>query len=426
MKKQGCVVRYWRGLVKGIGFTFAISFAAYGWAAKTTLVVAAFPALDQIVKDALPEWNKANPDIEIKVVSREYADHHTAMTTALAASSGLPDVMAIEYGYLGRFASSGALEDLSADPFGADDYKGQFVPFAWNQGFLDGVGQVAIPSDIGPGALFFRKDIFDEAGIDIKSATASWDGFIAAGEVIKSETGSFMVAHARDVKDVIIRSGIPEGQGIYFDSDGKPVIDKSPRFLKAFSVAKEIRDKGLDAKIGAWSNEWSEGLRRGNLATQMMGAWLGGHLKNWLAPGTAGKWRSHNLPENVMMSWGGSFFSIPKKAENKDAAWRFIEFLTTSKEIQSRAFAKHDAFPSLLEAQRGGFFEQPIEFLGGQVARVSWAQTAQAIKATKVFKHDAVAEEIVNSELDLVLVRGKDIQKAINDAHRAIARRARR
>ena len=115
-----------------------------------------------------------------------------------------------------------------------------------------------------------------------------------------------------------------------------------------------------------------------------------------------------------------------KKAENKDAAWRFIEFLTTSKQMQSRAFAKHDAFPSLLEAQRGDFFEEPIEFLGGQVARVSWAKTAQSIKATKVFKHDAVAEEIVNSELDLVLVRGKKIQEAIDDAQRAVARRARR
>ena len=275
MTRTNCVLRRWRGLVRGFGFSFAMSFAAHGLAASTTLVVAAFPALDQIVKDALPEWNKANPDITIKVVSREYADHHTAMTTALAASSGLPDVMAIEYGYLGRFASSGALEDLNLDPFGAREYKDRFVPFAWNQGFLEGVGQVAIPSDIGPGALFFRKDIFDKAGTDINTATASWEGFISAGETIKSKTGSFMVAHARDVKDVIIRSGIPEGEGIYFDSAGKPVINKSPRFLKAFSVAKEIRDKGLDAKIGAWSNEWSEGLRRGNLATQMMGAWLG-------------------------------------------------------------------------------------------------------------------------------------------------------
>lgn len=413
-------------LAKVAGMSLLLGCGSSGWASKTTITVAAFPALDQIVKDALPEWSKENPDIEIKVVSREYADHHTAMTTALAASSGLPDVMAIEYGYLGRFASSGALEDLSAQPYGANEFSDKFVSFSWNQGFLEGVGQVAIPSDIGPGALFFRKDIFEAAGVDVNSATSSWSGFVAAGEAIKASTGGFMVAHARDVKDVIIRAGIPEGEGIYFDAAGKPVISKSPRFLKAFTVAKEIRDKGLDAKIGAWSNEWSEGLRRGNLATQMMGAWLGGHLKNWLAPDTAGKWRSHGLPEGVEMSWGGSFFAIPNKAENKDAAWRFIKFLTTSEHMQSRAFANHDAFPSLLAAQQGAFFEEPIEFLGGQVARTSWAKTAQAIRATKVFKHDAVAEEIVNSELDLVLVRGKDIQEAIDDAQRAVARRARR
>lgn len=412
--------------IKAGSLILALLAGSSAWADKTTIVVAAFPALDQIVKDSLPAWNRENPDVEIKVVSREYADHHTAMTTALAASSGLPDIMAIEYGYLGRFASSGALEDLSAERFGAGQFQKNFVSFAWDQGYLETVGQVAIPSDIGPGALFYRKDIFDQAGIDIGSATKNWQEFVAAGETIKAVTGSFMVAHARDVKDVIIRSDIPEGEGIYFDSKGKAVVDTSPRFLKAFEVAKTIRDKELDAKIGAWSNEWSEGLRRGNLATQMMGAWLAGHLKNWLAPKTEGLWRAHDLPEGVKMSWGGSFFSIPKKAVNKDAAWRFIKFLTTSKEMQSAAFTKHDAFPSLLEAQQSEFFDQPIDFLGGQVARRAWANTSRAIKATRVYKHDAVAEEIVNSELDLVLVRGKDIRDALADAQRSIARRARR
>ena len=72
---------------------------------QITMTVAAFPAVDSIVKDALVEWQKRHPNVEVEVVGREYADHHTAMTTGLAASSGLPDVMAVEYGYMGRFAA---------------------------------------------------------------------------------------------------------------------------------------------------------------------------------------------------------------------------------------------------------------------------------------------------------------------------------
>ena len=83
---------------------------------KTVLTVAAYPAVDQIVKDSLAVWSKNHPDVEVKVVGREYSDHHTAMTTALAASSGLPDIMTIEYGYLGRFANGGGFENLLEAP----------------------------------------------------------------------------------------------------------------------------------------------------------------------------------------------------------------------------------------------------------------------------------------------------------------------
>ncbi len=96
--------------------------------AQTVLVVAAYPAVDEIVKAALPAWQKKHPNVQVKVVGREYADHHTAMTTALAASSGLPDVMTIEYGYLGRFAQSGGLENLSGAPYQADALQSRFVP----------------------------------------------------------------------------------------------------------------------------------------------------------------------------------------------------------------------------------------------------------------------------------------------------------
>ena len=59
--------------------------------AQQTLIIAAFPAVDEIVKAAIPAWKKLHPTVEIKVVSRQFADHHTAMTTALSTSFYLPD-----------------------------------------------------------------------------------------------------------------------------------------------------------------------------------------------------------------------------------------------------------------------------------------------------------------------------------------------
>ena len=395
-------------------------------AANVTLTVAAFPAVDEIVKAAAVKWEQQNPGVKVKVISRAYADHHTAMTTALATSSDLPDVMAIEYGYLGRFAQSGGLIDLnSADSKLAEQLKG-LVPYSVAQGAFEGFGQVAMPTDIGPGALFYRKDLLDACGADEKELTQSWDSYLKTGDCIKAKTGAALMPHARDIKDIVIRAGVKAGEGVYFDANGKSVVGKDPRFKQAFELAKQVRERGLDAKINAWSNEWGEAFKRGTVASQMMGAWLGGHLANWLAPDTKGKWRSANLPNGAYASWGGTFYSIPNKAQHKAEAWKLVQYLTQDVAQQQAALDKFNAFPALIKAQQGPDFSTPIAFLGGQPARAQWRDSAMRIVPTKVFKHDAVAEEILNAELDQVLLRGKSVSAALKDADAAITRRARR
>jgi multiple sugar transport system substrate-binding protein len=234
------------------------------------------------------------------------------------------------------------------------------------------------------------------------------------------------VAHARDIKDLVIRVNLQPGEGIYFNAQGQSLVETSPRFRLAFELAKTIRDRGLDAKVNAWSNDWGESLRRGHVGVQMMGVWLGGHLQNWLAPQTAGLWRSGPLPAGVALSWGGTFYAIPKKARNKELAWDLIQHLTLNTAQQQRAFEKFNAFPALLAAQQGAYFDQEVSFLGGQKARSQWRETSHRILATRVFKNDPIAEEMVNAELDLVLTRGKSIDAALADAHRLVQRRAQR
>ncbi|TXH56473.1 MAG: extracellular solute-binding protein [Burkholderiaceae bacterium] len=394
-------------------------------AAPVTLTVASFPSFDEAVKVAIPEFKKKHPDVEIKLVSLAYPDHHTAMTTALATGANLPDVMAVEIDFIGKFAESGGLEDLGVAPYNGLQYQKQFARFTYPQA-MSGLGKLAaMPADIGPGALFYRKDLLDKAGVSEAELTKSWDGFVEAGKKVKAATGAYMIASAVDLKDIYIRSGLKDGEGIYFDKGGKVLVD-SPRFRKAFELAKAARDAGIDGKIGAWSNEWGEGFKRGKIATQMMGAWLGGHLASWLAPDTKGQWRSAQLPAGAFASWGGSFYAIPKKAANKAMAWEFIKYMTLDRDQQLRAFRALDAFPALVSAQEDAFVDQPIAFLGDQKARQLWKVSASRIPATAVHRQDPVALEIVNAELENVLEKGKDIGQALADAKAQIEKRVRR
>ncbi|WP_018606802.1 ABC transporter substrate-binding protein [Uliginosibacterium gangwonense] len=393
--------------------------------AATTITVAAFPSLDAGVKAAIPAYKKLHPDVDIKLVSLAFADHHTAMTTSMATGSNLPDVMALEVGFIGRFAESGGLEDLSKPPYNATQFKDKFARFAVAQAVMPNGGLAAIPVDIGPGTLLYRKDIMDKAGVKEEDLTKSWESFIESGKKVKASTGAYMLAAAADLEAIYIRSNLRDGEGIFFDKAGKAIVD-SPRFVKAFELAKVAHAAGIDGKIGAWSNEWSEGFKRGQIATQMMGAWLAGHLESWLAPNTKGLWRSAQLPGGAFASWGGSFYAIPTKAQHKPEAWEFIKYLTTDKAQQITAFRKLDAFPALIEAQSDPFVDEPVEFLGGQKARQLWRVAANKIPATDVDKYDTLAQEIVNAELEKVLEQNKDIKQALTDAKTLITKRARR
>ncbi|HUG23441.1 ABC transporter substrate-binding protein [Piscinibacter sp.] len=403
----------------------AAALASLAAHAQTTLTVAAFPAVDKIVKSAIPGFKKLHPTIDIKVVGREYADHHNAMVTSLATGTGLPDVMAVELGFLGRFAEGKTLTDLSKPPFNGLPHTTKFVPYTIPLS-INSAGELsAIPTDIGPGTLFYRDDLLKKAGVTEKDLTASWESYVEAGKKIKAATGAYLLAGASDIQRIVIRTGLKSGEGVFFDKNNKALVD-SPRFVRSFELAKQIRDAKLDANVGAWSNEWSEGFKRGTIATQMMGAWLGGHLQNWLAPNTRGLWRAADLPGGAYGSWGGTFYAIPKKSQNKEAAWEFIKYMTLNKDVQLAAFKAEDAFPALLEAQNDPFYEQGVEFFGGQKTRLLWRNAVPKIPAVEVAKHDSVAEEVIATELDKVLEQGKDIKTALADAKALIERRARR
>ena len=407
------------------GAALCLALSLTGAHAQQTLIVAAYPAVDEIVKSAIPAWKRLHPNVDIKVVSRQFSDHHTAMTTALSTSFYLPDVMALEVGYVGRFAQGGGLEDLSRAPYDINRFRARWVPYAAQQATSRKGAVVAVPTDIGPGTLLYRADILAKAGVSEAELTRSWESYVATGAKLKAATGAYLMAHARDMKDIVIRTGIGPGEGLYFDDQSR-VLVTAPRFVRAFELAREVRRGKLDARVGAWSNEWSEGFKRGTIATQMTGAWLAGHLNNWLAPATKGQWRAAQLPEGAFAGYGGTFFAMPRgaPAEHKLLAWQFIQLMTLNRESQLSAFKSQDAFPALLETYDDPFFEQPIEFLGGQNARVGWRAAAKQISAVSVHKQDAFADEVINTELDKVLDRGKDIGAALADAERLLKQRA--
>ena len=401
----------------------AIGIATTVNAADSNIRFDGFPDFDSSLKVLLPEFEKET-GIKVDYLMNNHGDHHTKLTTNLATGSGAGDVIVVDVEKIGPFVASGGLVNLS-EQYGADKYQERFAPYAWTQGKGADGDVYGMPVDLGPGVMYYRSDVFEKAGIDVNKAIKDWDSYIKAGEELKKQD-VYLIASAADVAQAIIFTTVPEGEGLYFDADGNPVVT-SERFVHAFEVAKEIRDKGLDARILAWSNEWYEGFRNGTFATQLSGAWLLGHLNNWIAPETSGKWAVSNLPDGIYGSWGGSFLSIPTQSKHQDEAWKLIEYMTTRRDIQLKHFETIAAFPANTTTYDDDLFQEEVAFLGGQKARLLFAEVAENIKPVAPAKGDHVARSIIlENALMEVLDEGKDIRTALKEAERMIKRRTRR
>ncbi len=405
----------------------AATAAAPVWSqpAAGSLTIASFPDLDRAAKAEQVAWQRSHAPRTLNIVSRNYADHHNAMSAVLATGSGQPDVMALDLRFIGKFAAGGGLEDLRAPPYAAGPLLAQLPRFSVAQATAAKGQLVALPTDIGPGTLLYRSDLLAQAGLTEAELTASWPDYLAAGRRLKQATGAALLTDSAELRDILLRVGLQDGEGLYFSPEGR-VLVATERFHRAFEMARSLRQAGLDLGAPAWTNEWTAAFRQGRVATQMMGCWLCGHLKNWLAPEQAGRWRSAPLPGGLVASYGGSFYAIPKHAPNKQAAWDFIQRMVLAPRVQLQSLRTLDAFPALLAVHQDPVMDEPLPYLGGQRARQQWRDTAARVPATPVHKFDALATAIVRDAYEQVVAQGRRIGEVLAEAKSLIERRARR
>ena len=405
-----------------LGLIAALSLS--GAAHAATLTVSCFSNMNVSVEAAIPLWKKLHPDVDIKVNTLAYGDHHNALTTALATGSGAGDVTCVEVGFVAKFGESGGLEDLLKAPYNGKQHQSKVTAYAWAQATNPDGGMYVFPADIAPGTLFYREDILKKAGVTASQLNKSWDSYIAAGKKIKDKTGAYLLHNAGFVAQAYIRAKVSNGESLFFDAKGQPVLT-SARFVQALTLAKQVRDAKLDANIAEWSPEWTDGLNKGRIATQPFGAWFEGTMRG-LIPDTAGKWRSVDLPEKSYATWGGSFMAIPKQSKQKELAWEFLKFFALNKEVQLNSFKVNSSLPSLKAAQSDALFRQPVEFLGGQVARPMWVRAANNVKGIESNRLESVANDAFSAALDKVLNNGVAIKAALEEAQGLVVRRLNR
>ena len=264
---------------------------------------------------------------EVKAVHETIQNYYDTLMASLVAGAGLPDAAWCDAHTYQKLARTGQIMDLGEQQV---PYREDILDFLWDGGLHDGT-QYGCPRRYASELLWYRKDRFEEAGID-PEALKTWDDFLQLGQ--KATSGDrFMSVYDESGFDYALQSMFfsKEGTGFYDAQDN--VVVNSAQNLEQLEKWSEMIDSGLMKAVPYWTPDWYEAARSGLLACIVMPYWYG-NLFPAEFPDSAGQWGVLPIPSikaglrNAAVWQGAMFWIIPKKAENKELGWKLIEYTT--------------------------------------------------------------------------------------------------
>lgn len=374
-----------------------------------------------VLEKAAELYKKDHPDFKLKVTEMANDDIRTKITTGLqAGGKGLPDAALLVddgiTGYIENFPD--AFVNLSEKGF--SEIQGDFPQYKIDSVSKDG-SVYAFPFDAGPVGVFYRKDVFEQAGVDA-SQINTWDDYIEAGKTIKEKTGMNMLSY--DSNDSTVYTILLSQQGVgYFDKDGKSQL-ASDESKNAANIFKKMADEGILLGTPGW-DAWVTSLSSNQTATAIAGAWLEGTLEQQL-PDQAGKWAVMNLPAfeeggSRSANQGGSSFAISSSSSHVDETYDFLKFFATSFETQEIAM-EGGLFPSYLHVYESDLFSQPVEYMGNEPVWSFFANEMEKIPSVFYTENDSIArDEAIKIQSEVT--NGKAIDDSVKSANDRVENR---
>jgi len=168
----------------------------------------------------VPEFERQHPEVEIRI-DMTGAQMQYRFLLSLIAGVGAPDISQLQLVDAPKFAPSGALMDLTDK---AAQYADKFSPSFWYNCLHEG-RVYAIPWDMGPCAVFYKRDLFARYSVDPETIE-TWDDYIAAGKHIVEASGGQTRMLALSVSGLFQFFEILMQQtgGGVFDPEGRIII----------------------------------------------------------------------------------------------------------------------------------------------------------------------------------------------------------
>jgi ABC-type glycerol-3-phosphate transport system substrate-binding protein len=288
--------------------------------------VAESPQMKRFIQD----FEELHPNITVEFEPVPSGRSREKLLTQIAGGNA-PDAAFVDAGFVQELASRGAL--LNLDPFieGSDVVATEdYVEGFRNTALLDG-SMYGLPFDGETTGLFYRTDLFAEAGIEGPPAT--WEEF--------EQTAAALTDPSKQQYGVAIFSTeaayywypwLWQAGGDTLSPDGQDIVFDSPEGVEAAEFYVNLAQNYAPPDYLS-SDSWNGrvAFATGKVGMYIAGNWFAGQLLSEF-PDIEGQWASAPLPEGdagCATTLAGDSLIILGSAEQQDAAWLWIEYLSS-------------------------------------------------------------------------------------------------
>ena len=401
--------------------------------AKTKRTVGELPAIDENTETEITIWawnvaakalvesaksfNQKYPNIKVNVQEYGLAQNvYERYSVILSSGVGVPDIIQIESDYVQTFAET--YPQYFFDMNGYIDIEGKVDPSKISTSYDSEKRLVSIPWDSGPVVMFYREDLFNQAGIDINSII-TFEDYISAGKKLKERFPNITMTGLPFTQDEnLFRCLLVANKSYYLNNKGEITVASS-KAIETLQMIKRLIDEGVAKN----TINWDGGIvanKNGELASWIMGGWWGGTIKDQM-PEMKGKWKIAPIPAFPdgarASSSGGAGLSITASEPIKQAAaLEFIKESLMNVDNQLMMYEKFSLFPSYLPTYDDARFLKSDDYFGDDFNKILADVTKEIPNVIYASEDFAEIKNTVVSVYEDVLNNNRDIKSALEQA----------
>ncbi len=280
------------------------------------------PYWQGVIKD----FEAQNPDIQVNLYIFTWEEGRQKIADMVA--QGKPPTLArVATRWIPEYVAAGLLEPV--DGYMTTEFRSQFIPLLINEGSQYEGRTFGLPITVSSRALYYNKTLFKQAGLT--SPPNNWADLKSASQAIHAlgaDTYGFSVQGNEAETSTYFYYFLWGNGGEILTTDGTRPAFNGTEGQDAAQFLKDMIDAGLTQPNPAASGrkDMETAFVEGKLGMVITGPWLARRLATD-SPNL--DYGLSTIPYQTTPTTlaAQDTLILFKQAENKDAAWKFVEFL---------------------------------------------------------------------------------------------------